>query len=195
MLSTQPQLRVLARARCILSVAILSALGTTVTGIASAESRPVKPCVVNGPAVNDTLAYLNNGGGPQLSYEASTGKLIMSSEGPESSGRNVGKYGKGTYSAPILALNCETSAQELGDTSWFYLDCLEGQECFSHDWMYTDDNSTGHDQMFRISQHLQSNPDQADRYGRALSHLVYLLQQQYKQSHSNPNDPFAKPPQ
>jgi hypothetical protein len=44
-----------------------------------------------------------------------------------------------------------------------------------------------------LSLPFNADDDHGQRLSRALSHLIALLQQEYKQSHSDPNDPFAKP--
>jgi hypothetical protein len=47
--------------------------------------------------------------------------------------------------------------------------------------------------LYQLNFDFALDGEHGERLARALSHLLALLQQQYKQSHSDPNDPFAKP--
>jgi hypothetical protein len=99
--------------------------------------------------------------------------------------------------APALALDCHTAAWESGDHSYLRVSCLGNEECFvySSELLGSDQPHQKHEHgEAAITQQLKTNTEKADLYARALSHLVLLLQQDYRQRHAaNPNDPFAKP--
>ena len=163
------------------SLLLLTTCG--VRAIASAH-RVVDPCVSDGPGLAQTLQYINGADhkGPQLFYEG--GSLIQLDESTAASL---------TSTAPVLALDCHTYAWDYGDKSEFVMSCLNGDTCFAVEFEGWDGYKKREPYVAEVSQHLPTNPERADLYARALSHLIVLLQQDYKLRHSHPNDPFAKP--
>ena len=171
-------------ARCALRICII--LGCCLASAISAVARTVDPCVATGPSAADTLAYLNGAlADTQWSYDKSTGMLshFEGSLDPDSD----------LMQAPILAVDCRAEAREVNASSGVSLYCLNQKDC----WVSkTPDNHSYAAPKVdnKVYAFMPTDPDRADRYARALSHLVFLLQQDYRQRHAaNPNDPFAKP--
>ena len=179
----------------IIGVCLLSAM----SGAAS-PVRTVDPCVIDGPNMAQTLAYINAihrdkdplEYGP-LEYNASLGTLTRSWQTTMDNGNHSRIFHKSR--AAVLALNCHTEATDESAT----LSCLDGSLCF---WITSDLWLDGVDQGIgtynRYEEHGFSiwvgfDPEKADLMARAFSHLVVLIQQDYKVRHSHLNDPFAKP--
>jgi hypothetical protein len=172
----------------VISLASLSAAALPV--------RTVDPCVVAGPTLPQTLLYLNGSDGKgsqfsnpsQFSYDATQGTLTLSTTFTSGSAYKVW-----TEAAHVLALDCHTYAQELADesNSQFLAPCLNRVSCSTTTWMDGTELPTSH---YGVGTLMPTNPDQADLYARALSHLIVLAQQDYRRRHTaSPNDPFAKP--
>jgi hypothetical protein len=154
-------------------------------------------CPLEGPSIGDTLKYINDAiGGVQREgisgywLALSVDSLVMSYHyefAPSSSIINE-------KTAPVYSFDCKASgAQESGG---YHLSakCANFQLCVSARARQDDGTWTPKREGVEaeLGLYLKADDVQGDRLARAVSHLIALLQQQYKQSHSDPNDPFAK---
>lgn len=174
---------------------ILSICFVCAVSAAASPVRTVDPCVAVGPTLPQTLLYLHGSDGKgsqfsygeQFSYDPIQGTLTLSS-----THRLLGSPSYQHQTAAVLSLDCHTSSYETPDDSesGFSMSCLDKVECF----VGGDDQGVRKYRYTRGMIYMPTNPDQADLYARALSHLIVLVQEDFKQRHStNPNDPFAKP--
>jgi hypothetical protein len=167
-------------------------------------------CPLEGPSIVDTLKYINdalvsqsfaaggNGDSTHDNYSLaiSESQVTLSwnlTYGP--SWRNVQNKGPYLNKSSFAIYNIDCHA--MGTPGDFYrvsapcatsnTGCVSsGAEGFDGSWM-TLYAGSGFDMTFAV------DADKGQRLVRAFSHLIALLQQQYKESHSDPNDPFAKP--
>lgn len=160
-----------------------------------AQNQPhATACPLEGPSIADTLKYINdaitrypgniNGVRPTLVSGTADALTVYYDIGGGVNGRN---------SAHIYALACSVSWES---PSTVVVSCQDKHYCFqrnfntpSSDWMPAGvPTDSGNLIPFNC------DDDSGQRLARAFAHLIALLQQQYKQSHSDPSDPFAKPP-
>lgn len=167
------------------------------------QISPSAACPLEGPSIADTLKYINDAlaaWGRPVQNRPSDGEryslavsqedeLALTEYNPETK-----KSYKHTYS--IMSLNCKARGRGYPDDYVISAQCLDERSCGKSsllrdggDW--TEPRSWLSDTALEIA--LITDNEHGDRLTRALSHLIALLQQQYKQSHSDPNDPFAKP--
>jgi hypothetical protein len=182
----------------------ISALGLLLSPLyAQTQSQPQPvACPLEGPSIADTLKYLNdvlavvkitttNTTMSKYSLSISGEELILSSYLQSANSANV------QLRLFVNQLDCHpgTTFPYASDGGGFLvsLTCAGLSSC-EREYMTLDDRSWASSGS-RIDLMIPSpgDRDHADRMTRALSHLVALLQQQYKQSHSDPNDPFARP--
>jgi hypothetical protein len=154
-------------------------------------------CPTEGPTIADTLKYINDA--IKFNPPLSNGDKLSSSVSVEGRALFVyenqsGSWGTGyrRSMAQIYALDC--NAKLIGPSEVF-LECLKSQSpCVQNSF----DAGAGWEQAGFgktevISIRFTGDDDHGQRLTRAVTHLIALLQQQYKQSHSDPKDPFAKP--
>jgi hypothetical protein len=178
---------------------------------AQTQSQPQPAaCPLDGPSIADTLKYINDalvsqsfaagGNGDStsdnFSLAISESQVTLSwnlTYGP--SWRNVQNKGPYLYKSSFAIYNIDCHAQGTpGDSYRVSASCATsntgcvsfGAEGFDGSWM-TLYAGSGFDMTFAV------DAEKGQRLARAFSHLIALQQQQYKQSHSDPNDPFAKP--
>jgi hypothetical protein len=185
--------------------ALVLILGLATGASLQAQNQPqAAPCLFEGPSIADTVKYLNDAIGPvadttdrfpftgsHYSLSAVGNELILSWLD-----RQNWRIEGHVY---VYQLDCRSSVEELSPP-WgigFIVgaDCiLDYGLCFHKRFQQSDGSWI----EFPISLSGLSFPvirdrNQAERLGKALSHLIALLQQEYKQSHSGPNDSLAKP--
>jgi hypothetical protein len=168
-------------------------------------TNPVKriaPCVADGPSINDTLVYLNKGlpvvGGRNQSISVDATKWTMTYTYRYSAQFRDEIPLPQPSTAPIQMLSCSTGIYvDSGDGSMHIVgicesnvNCMEIASCpvgLDRGCSYSNGNS------FVLDFGSLADPSQVELNARALSHLIFLLQQQYKSAHAHANDPFAKP--
>jgi hypothetical protein len=156
-----------------------------------AQNQPqATACPLEGPSIADTLKYINDGLESSHSQDVSVAPQTVSVE--ESNLIINRDYSR--YPSPIYELNCQ-SVSGIDDGTGFGLlvrchagNCVRISRNTPDGWR---DASPAAQGFLMIGFHCDR--DACQRFTRAFAHLIGLLQQQYKQSHSDPNDPFAKP--
>ena len=160
-------------------------------GQSPAQAQAAAPCPLEGPSVADTLKYINNDlsgqtdgdlGATNFSFTV-TGSAIIVSFVQTIPGYSLENQ---SISYPSYSLDCHTKVgnhPHTGDA--VFADCINR--------LYGAKGTSAYDYMSGLILPFQSDQDHEERLARALSHLIALLRQQYKQSNSDPNDPFAKP--
>jgi hypothetical protein len=162
------------------------------------------PCVVDGPSINDTLIYLNQyASGSHFSYNLANNLLLITTTedwfyrawgDPPHPHEDLVTW---KLQVQLNRVGCVGNAQNRSPPlvtpprSVVSLYCSQGANCVT---------CTSNDDEGKCSGlFIYLNPQDlelAGRIGRATSHLIYLLQQQYKTTHPNePKDPFAAPSQ
>ena len=106
--------------------------------------------------------------------------------------------GSHKISAAIYDLNCHAqgSRGEVGGKGQVYEAlawCMGYNQCVQFSLLKNDGTWWQAGGTNRFGFDFTTDDDKGQRLVRAFSHLLAVLQQQYKQSHSDPNDPFAKP--
>jgi hypothetical protein len=165
------------------TVIALSALGllSWVQGSplsAQSQSQPqTMSCPLEGPSITDALAYINSTVSPwRVSFDDQTITIVPGETGIKAT-------------APIYALNCAATGRIAGSSYAIQAVCLSGK-CAT---IFGPLNPPNGLQIDELDFSFEGDSERGDRLVRAFSHLIALLQQKYKQSHSSPNDPFAKP--
>jgi hypothetical protein len=162
------------------------------------QSRPQTPtCPLEGPSIADTLSYIN--GALAASPTPGLDQAMLVQQGDSLAyNKHFSMRGRGWNSsyAPIYSLNCD-----FGDTgatgsqfNTLNVRCISAN-CVTVLYKAEGDESwtgTGIN-LNQLIVNINIDDEHRTRLVRAFSHLIALLQQQYKQSHSDPNDPFAKP--
>lgn len=159
-----------------------------------AQNQPqATPCPLEGPSIQDTLKYLNDALSMQVfnskgqttdSYSLSVddGKVILSEKSTRQNDNNA--IWMKSFSS-VYDLNCHARGVP-GNSYTVVADCINYAGCVHTGW-------NGDLAMPGFSMFFDVDQDKGQHLVRAFSHFIALLQQQYKQSHSDPNDPFAKP--
>lgn len=152
-------------------------------------------CPLEGPSVAETLKYINDA----LPYsDRSSEQAQFFQLGMQDNVLTVkirGTIGNTLfrYSAPVNALRCQLlSGSMKGPTFMLSVPCVDG-DCVSDSTQTYDGVWASPTYMHLFYVQFSVDNDRGQRLVRAFSHLIALSQQQYKQSHSNPTDPFAKP--
>lgn len=151
-------------------------------------------CPLEGPSIADTLKYINDalavGQLPDIDDAISVQKDRLFQIDHVSS-MGIGE----AQSAAVYALNCQSLTGTVkGERFEIDLECHAGN-CFES-WVQDNPQASWRTRGSAGAMAISFNCDneKGRRLVQALSHLIALLQQQYKQSHSDPSDPFAKPP-
>jgi hypothetical protein len=158
-------------------------------GVASSQTV----CQTDGPDLNTTWQYINNA----MTSAGTTDKFNLrtytdTAEVAIFTGRqNLIRNSHGTFSyedaldetASINTLNCASyGAESRTDGFLVYVKCIGNQSCAKYDG---GDNANA----FGLLYH--GDVDHAKRLATALSHYLYLVQQDWKKAHDDPNDPFS----
>jgi hypothetical protein len=161
---------------------------------AQTQSQPqAVACPIEGPSIADTLKYINDalavGQLPDIDDAISVQKDRLFQIDHVSS-MGIGE----AQSAAVYALNCQSLTGTVkGERFEINLECHAGN-CFES-WVQDNPQASWRTRGSAGAMAISFNCDneKGRRLVQALSHLIALLQQQYKQSHSDPSDPFAKP--
>jgi hypothetical protein len=172
----------------------ISALGLAQSSplYAQNQSRPqAVACPIEGPPVADTLKYINDA----LASDNRTDIVDVISVQKDRLFQidHVSGIGE-AQSAAVYALNCQSlRGTVFGERFEVDLECHAGN-CFEA-WVQDNPQASWRTRGSAGAMAISFNCDneKGRRLVQALSHLIALLQQQYKQSHSDPSDPFAKP--
>ena len=179
---------------------------------------PPAPCPLEGPSIPDTLKYINDaltayGDGPEsadqignfktekYSLSTSENKLVLTYHDIQLAGSTRDSWER--YISPVYVLDCHGTglmgsngapgyqitfrASARAVTQAVLLGSVGG---VGGVWVEDIRPATVGD-VFTFT--LKTDEDHGNRVIRAMSHLIALLQEQYNQTHSAPNDPFAKP--
>jgi hypothetical protein len=194
------------------AISFISALGFVLGLVPSSplyaqtQSQPqATACPLEGPSITDTLKYINaalaaseglefgNNHHENASLEFRQDELINRFDSVLYAQR-TGERILTTHfedSFPVYLLDCKVAVNP-NNPNVIAVSCATTINCGTGR-NYTDDGAAngGPNNYFNVW--YRGDIDHGERLARALSHLVALLKQQYKQSHSDPNDPFAKP--
>jgi len=190
--------------KALLTTSVLVLGLATVASLHAQNQLQAPPCPIDGPSVADTFKYLNDAIGPVVDR---TDKLPIS--GSHYSLSAVGdelifswldqQNWKIEGHVHVNQLDCRSSVEELsppwGRGFIVSTDCvLDYGLCFhrrfkGNDGSWVDDPVSLGGLSFPVMQ----DRNEAERLRKALSHLIALLQQEYKQSHSEPRNSSAKP--
>jgi len=166
------------------------------------SSTQTAACQLEGPSIADTLKYINDelGTATHTDAGATTNQFSLAVSGDNLIFtlfyQILGHDGAlQQRRMPLNQANCHPSEPTTWDNGFkVLLKCDTSARCVQ---CYAQPDGTDWERISLSLDGLElftpGDKDHADRMGRALSHLIALLQQQYKQSHSDPNDPFAKP--
>jgi hypothetical protein len=200
------------RVYLISALGLLFGLGQGSSLDAQNQSQPqATACPLEGPSMADTLKYVNDSlalNGTNLKLTGGTwridtalvsvhnDRLVLDERQEVISRTGEAIDGTGsfhTYSFPIYGLTCNahTSRQEDG-LSTVEASCEHSMSC-GKEHIVSDDGTVNEASTDHLVLWYGTDNEHSLRLARALSHLIALLQQQYKQSHSDPSDPFAKP--
>lgn len=145
-------------------------------------------CSLEGPSIPDTLKYINDARPDNERISFNEESLVFTSE-----------LYMTRETAAIYLLDCQMIKGSVsGDGFTIKLPCRAAM-CFKIQGRKYDDQ--GEFSYYLVSlrdfsfMDFKCDDEKGQRLVRAFRHLIALLQQQYKQSHSDPSDPFAKPPQ
>jgi len=170
-------------------------------------------CVTNGPGIQDTIQYLEKEmQGSRIETGEIENNVLRINDGASFS--TIRTNPDGAVSAvsqpahllwvPIMSMDCAQyyTKQESGSI-WIGVLCKnERGNCGHHRTEIVRPNYTlkhdGYANYESVSNfgfpYRSADEIKAQNLSRALSHLIYLLQQQYLRLHApDPNDPFAKP--
>lgn len=163
----------------ILFIFAVAALGFWTVNTVLAQDVPgTDTCRAAGPPLEETMKYVTvHANLRNLSLDRENGTL--SYEG-----------GHGFGDKPTLhymKIRCSGIYKVAGTV---FLSCRENVPCF----FFPDGSEPPGKVKADIFEVLGGSPDALDNLVRALSHLIYLLQADYRASHKNNNDPFAPTP-
>jgi len=160
-------------------------------------------CQVEGPSLADTRQYIINAlhtaGTDVFDIGVNDENRVFIFTGASESVPNSGWYpgaqfpshhtvGVPDETAPLNVLDCSTSGIETRSYGFIvFVRCAAQQHCVN----VHDDSQNAN----ALGIHYSGDNDHAQRLAAAFSHYIYLLQQDWKKSHDDPNDPFKKPPQ
>ncbi|WP_263352728.1 hypothetical protein [Acidicapsa acidisoli] len=174
-----------------------------------AQNQPqATPCPLDGPSIADTLRYINDALGSQSFTDNGSGDQTDNGYSLTISGSQVTlsyltTYGKSwkyrsDQSAPtqVSFASYNVDCHAVGERGINYVvnvPCTVAGDCVTANVQRDDGSWTTALTFHGFGMKFAVDEDKGQRLARAFSHLLALLQQQYKQSHSDPNDPFAKP--
>jgi hypothetical protein len=172
---------------------------------------PPAACPLEGPSIADTLKYINDAlaaAGDQNTdpngFRFERRSLVLTQDQLTIRWHTVslkdGQPDNSTpfweaYSFQVYSLDCTVRVSQYGTYYSIVSNCSNGMPCGTE----SVETDSGGERNIRpearesLAFSVGIDSERAERLARALSHLIALLQQQYKQSHSDPNDPFAKP--
>ncbi len=93
---------------------------------------------------------------------------------------------------PVYSLDCKADGFINGARYTILASCSSKEDCGTSISNYDNDGGSEQFSIGGFSMSFAVDRDHGERLARALSHLVAMLQQEYKRSHSDQNDPFAK---
>jgi hypothetical protein len=166
-------------------------LGLTQEATLYAQNQSqVAACPLEGPSIADTLKYINDALSGQTDDNIGGTNFSLSVAGPSivvSFVQTIPGYPPENQSInyAIYSLDCHAKIgnhPHTGDA--VFSDCVNRLSCGK--------GTDAYDYMSTLILPFQSDKDHEERLARALSHLLAVLQQQYKQSHPDTKDPFAK---
>jgi hypothetical protein len=154
-------------------------------------------CPLEGPSVADTLKYINDALAAAPGRDFDQAVVGRQGDSLTYTVHTIVGGGWASYRAPIYSVKCDSGndGTPVGEFYSFNVWCAH-DSCITLSGKAEASDQTWTDVSMRIPNiNIQArlDPEHGQRLARAVSHLIALLQQQYKQSHSDPNDPFAKP--
>jgi hypothetical protein len=193
------------------ALGFLLGLAQDSSSYAQIQSQPqAAACPLEGPSIADTLKYINDAltadgdikGDPNgfliehRSLDAQGDKLVFIEHVSTLKGGEVSGPSWWTHEIyPVYSLDCK--AEGHGYERYHVIaNCVPLVVCAKQILNFDDGTSkeVPSSFLYQLNFDFAIDGDHGERLARALSHLLALLQQQYKQSRADPNDPFSKPP-
>ena len=188
------------------AVLIAFAIGAfTATYPALGQFDAVGPCARIGPSVEETIAYINTALAtwdaertsdidPSLALDTHYISVTQSDLAITFHTPGIAGGFSTTHAYPIYSLDCKATGQQMGKSFFIQTFCLKYSDCGKVTTVWDDGVARPQYPTPAGPLHfgLTVDTDRGGRVVNALSHLVALLQEKYKQSHSDPSDPFAK---